>query len=119
VCFSVYKKEMPSTFVKLILAPTTKMAIITALCVFALATCSVAAPTEEPKVIPEKLIQLSHSIDTFGQKLLQKLELDEVNARRAVPKNLFISPLSISSVLSTLLGGAANETHKQLYETLG
>ncbi|XP_042339443.1 alpha-1-antitrypsin homolog [Plectropomus leopardus] len=42
-----------------------------------------------------------------------------LNANAAAGKNIFFSPLGISTALSMLSTGAAAETHRQLFSTLG
>ncbi|MFA8341582.1 MAG: serpin family protein [Rhodothermaceae bacterium] len=50
----------------------------------------------------------------FGFKLLKQL-----NNSKSVEENVFISPLSISVALQTLLNGAESETYDEIVETLG
>ena len=66
---------------------------------------------------PQNLVHLTQSVNTFGLNLLAHLEKSQ--SRDDEPKNLLISPLSISSVLTTLLGGSAQQTNQQLYRALG
>lgn len=74
-----------------------------------------AAPADEAG--PQKLVKLAHSVDVFGLNLLAHLERAE--PRTDEPKNVLISPLSVSSVLSTLLAGSDKQTHHQITRTLG
>ncbi|KAM9339402.1 alpha-1-antitrypsin homolog [Symphorus nematophorus] len=58
--------------------------------------------------------KLSFPNADFGFALYKSL-----NAKTAAGKNIFYSPLGISTALSMLSTGAAGETHSQLFSTLG
>lgn len=66
---------------------------------------------------------LSKAIEDFGLELLHRLESKELDERRektgADPKNLFISPLSLSTVLGVVLVGAAGDTYREIKRALG
>lgn len=57
---------------------------------------------------------LSHGNADFGFALYKHL-----NAKSDANKNIFFSPLGISSALSVLTKGARGDTHSQLFSTLG
>lgn len=57
---------------------------------------------------------LSHPNADFGFALYKSL-----NAKAAAGKNIFFSPLGISSVMAMLSRGASGETHNQLVSALG
>ena len=89
---------------------------------FAIANIAMAAPTTPDEADPQKLLQLAKANDDFGLKLLHQLELKENTesaAKQDDPKNLFISPFSVSTILSLLMAGGANETHDEIHKTLG
>lgn len=58
--------------------------------------------------------QLSHGNADFGFALYKHL-----NAKSDAKKNIFFSPLGISTALSVLTKGARGDTHRQLFSTLG
>ncbi len=65
---------------------------------------------------------LSKAIEDFGLELLHRLESKELDQREktgADPKNLFISPLSLSTVLGVVLVGAAGDTYREIKRALG
>ena len=84
---------------------------------FAFAGLAIGAPAPGDEVASARMVKLAHSVDVFGLNLLNHLERAE--PRSANPKNLLISPFSISSVLTTLLAGSAHETNHQIYKALG
>lgn len=57
---------------------------------------------------------LSNGNADFGFALYKQL-----NAKSGAGKNIFFSPLGISSALSVLTKGARGDTHSQLFSTLG
>ncbi len=68
-----------------------------------------------------RLLQIARANDDFGYQLLHQLELKERSNRGANgdPENLFISPFSISTVLTMVLAGANEDTFEQIKSTLG
>ena len=88
--------------------------MILAKTLIAIALCgvAVAAPANDPAG-PQKMVHVAHSVDMFGLNLLNRLDVPRSQ------ENVLISPLSISSVLSSLLAGSANATQKQIHRTLG
>jgi len=82
---------------------------------------ALAAPDATP-LDSAKLAALSKANDDFGLVLLHRLELAEKQERgqkQLEPRNIFISPFSISTVISMLMAGGGNETYAEIHKTLG
>ncbi|XP_017461610.1 PREDICTED: corticosteroid-binding globulin-like, partial [Rhagoletis zephyria] len=73
------------------------------------------------KTTQQNLLKIAAANDDFGYQLLHQLELKERSNRGANgdPENLFISPFSISTVLTMVLAGANEDTFEQIKSTLG
>lgn len=92
---------------------------ITSVIFFALASlvCADEAPGQA-----QKAILVGKANDDFGLQLLHRLELAEKTERgqkHLSPRNIFISPLSVSSVLAMLMAGGKNVTGEEIKNTLG
>lgn len=69
-------------------------------------------------------LHVAQANDDFGLQLLHRLELAEKTERGQkhslqTPRNLLISPLSLSSVLTMLMAGGRNVTGEEIKNTLG
>ncbi len=72
---------------------------------------------------PKALFQVAQSSDLFGYKLLHQLELQERSQREENggndPKNLLLSPFSLSTVLTMAMTGAQGNTYEEMRSVLG
>ena len=80
------------------------------------ASADVAAQTEKEQQSPQKeglkTEEIVSAVNRFGLELYRQL------AQKQKGKNLFISPLSVSAVLTMVYAGARGETAKQMRQTL-
>lgn len=77
---------------------------------------------DEPPGPAQKAVLVAKANDDFGLQLLHRLELAEKQERgqkHLQPRNIFISPLSVSSVLAMLMAGGRNVTGEEIKNTLG
>ncbi|KAH9408063.1 serpin [Tyrophagus putrescentiae] len=88
-----------------------------------LAACDFLMADEAPGPVL-KALHVAQANDDFGLQLLHRLELAEKTERGQkhslqTPRNLLISPLSLSSVLTMLMAGGRNVTGEEIKNTLG
>lgn len=68
----------------------------------------------------QNLIDLARANEDFGYQLLHRLEQEELSKQSsgAQPKNLFISPFSIGTVLTMVMAGGVGDTASEIKKTL-
>ena len=68
----------------------------------------------------QNLIDLARANEDFGYQLLHRLELEELSKQSSgvQPKNLFISPFSIGTVLTMVMAGGVGDTASEIKKTL-
>ncbi|KAH9397756.1 SERine Proteinase INhibitor [Tyrophagus putrescentiae] len=64
-------------------------------------------------------LQIARANDYFGYKLLEHLEERNFFEEDAESENLFISPFSVSTVLTMVMAGAKGDTFEEIKNTLG
>ena len=96
---------------------------MTTFCLLGLVVSLLALISAAAEPSNEQLVKLTRANDEFGLQLLHRLELEDQAKRSAKPDsdpaNLFISPFSVSTVMTMLMAGAANKTFDELRSTLG
>lgn len=75
--------------------------------------------TVSSKAISNGSLQIARANDYFGYKLLGHLEENNLFEEDAESENLFISPFSVSTVLTMVMAGAKGDTFEEIKNTLG
>mgnify|MGYP002649420780 CR=1 FL=1 len=83
-------------------------------------SANAAEQTKATSSSPKALFQVAQSSDLFGYKLLHQLELQERSQRGNDddPKNLLISPFSLSTALTMTMTGAQGDTYEEMRSVL-
>ena len=83
-------------------------------------TANAAEQTEATSSSPKALFEVAQSSDLFGYKLLHQIELQERSQRGNDddPKNLLISPFSLSTALTMTMTGAQGDTYEEMRSVL-
>lgn len=78
--------------------------------------------TDGDTISEEKLLEIARANDEFGFELLNTLEKREFSQRKAngsKPKNLLISPFSLSTIFTLAMTGSAGKTYDEIKNVLG
>ncbi len=78
--------------------------------------------TDGDTISEEKLLEIARANDEFGFELLNTLEKREFSQRKAngsKPKNLLISPFSLSTIFTLAMTGSAGKTYDEIRGVLG
>lgn len=80
-----------------------------------------ALTNAQDQLASQNLIDLARANEEFGYQLLHRLELEERNKQISgvQPKNVFISPFSVSTVLAMVMAGGVGDTASEIKKTLG